>query len=189
MKNAWFKKWGWIHQPTNVIGWILSLLVLVFIIWVFVLVDRDSHSASDTLIGVFPWAWISLVTLNWIASKISNWFKAVRQFLTGTKFGNEKEKVQKPDRIPPQTPLAGGKKAELWQFQIPRKIVCPAESKLIFRIFVKKSSNFVQKNTAWTCSASPMRAALLIGRWLLFIEVRLARSPAAARLNAPAADH
>ncbi|HQG57888.1 MAG TPA: hypothetical protein PLX79_02830 [Candidatus Dojkabacteria bacterium] len=68
-----------------------------------------------------------------------------RQFSTGTKFGSEKGKVQNPARIPPQTPPAGGKKAEAGQFHFPRKIVCPAESKLVFRILVKKCSNFVQK--------------------------------------------
>ncbi|MEF3691997.1 MAG: hypothetical protein V3574_03015 [Candidatus Moraniibacteriota bacterium] len=65
--------------------------------------------------------------------------------LQNTKFGSEKGKVQKPARIPPQTPLAGGKKAEAGQFHSPRKIVCPAESKLVFRIFVKKCSNINQK--------------------------------------------
>ena len=68
-----------------------------------------------------------------------------RQFSTGTKFGSEKGKVQKPARIPPQTPSAGGMEAEAGQFHSPRKIVCPAESKLVFRIFVKKSSNINQK--------------------------------------------
>ena len=71
--------------------------------------------------------------------------QVARQFSTGTKFGSEKGKVQKPARIPPQTPPAGGKKAEAGQFHSPRKIVCPAESKLVFRIFVKKSSNINQK--------------------------------------------
>jgi hypothetical protein len=65
--------------------------------------------------------------------------------LQNTKFGSEKGKVQKPARIPPQTPPAGGTKAEAGQFQSPRKIVCPSESKLVFRISLKKSSNFVQK--------------------------------------------
>ncbi|MBM3271661.1 hypothetical protein FJY94_00010 [Candidatus Kaiserbacteria bacterium] len=94
--------------------------------------------------------------------------------LQNTKFGSGKGKVQNPARIPPQTPPAGGKKAErgekrilgasqgrsatardwvarffsrkiLVTFHSPRKIVCPAESKLVFRIFVKKCSNFVQK--------------------------------------------
>jgi hypothetical protein len=71
--------------------------------------------------------------------------KVARQFSTGTKFGSEKGKVQNPARIPPQTPPAGEKKAEAGQFHSPRKIVCPAESKLVFRIFVKKSSNINQK--------------------------------------------
>jgi hypothetical protein len=48
-------------------------------------------------------------------------------------------------RIPPQTPPAGGNKTEAGQFHSPRKIVCPAESKLVFGIFLKKCSNFVQK--------------------------------------------
>ena len=65
--------------------------------------------------------------------------------LQNSKFGSEKGKVQKHARIPPQTPPAGGTEAEAGQFQNPRKIVCPAESKLIFRIFVKKSSNINQK--------------------------------------------
>ena len=75
--------------------------------------------------------------------------------LQNTKFGSEKGKVQKPARIPPQTPPAGGKKAEAGQFHSPRKIVCPAdlsavalaeaESELVFRIFVKKCSNINQK--------------------------------------------
>jgi len=63
--------------------------------------------------------------------------------LQNTKFGSEKGKVQKPARIPPQTPPAGGTEAEAGQlFHSPRKIVCLAESKLVFRIFVKKCSNF-----------------------------------------------
>src|SRR3989339_1307970 len=71
--------------------------------------------------------------------------------LQNTKFGNEKGKVQKPARIPPQTPPAGGKKAEAGQFLSPRKIVCPAESKLVFRIFFKKSSNINQKTPFYLC--------------------------------------
>jgi hypothetical protein len=69
MRQLWFKKWGWIYRPTGLVGWILCALVLAAIVWVFVVVDRNSHSASDTLIGVFPWAWIAIATLGWIASK------------------------------------------------------------------------------------------------------------------------
>ncbi|MFA5460163.1 MAG: hypothetical protein WC283_02460 [Candidatus Paceibacterota bacterium] len=66
--------------------------------------------------------------------------------LQNTKFRSEKGKVQKPARVPPRgLASAGGKKAEAGQFHSPRKIVRPAESKLVFRIFVKKSSNINQK--------------------------------------------
>ena len=65
--------------------------------------------------------------------------------LQNTKFESKKGKVKNPARIPPQTPPAGGKKSEAGQFHSPRTIACPAESKLVFRIFVKKCSNFVQK--------------------------------------------
>jgi len=83
-----------------------------------------------------------------------------RQFSTGTKFGNEKGKVQKPARIPPQTPPAGGTEAEAGQFHSPRKIVCPAESELIFRIFLKKCSNINQKIPPAFAKASAWRSHL-----------------------------
>jgi hypothetical protein len=82
-----------------------------------------------------------------------------RQFSTGTKFGNEKGKVQKPARIPPQTPPAGGKSAEAGQIQNPRKIVCTAESALspfhslgfsakwVLTFSNKHHSSFIKKNT------------------------------------------
>ena len=82
--------------------------------------------------------------------------------LQNTKFGSEKGKVQKPARIPPQTPPAGGKKAEAGQFHSPRKIVCPAESKLVFRIFVKKCSNFVQKTPHKLIKPSLMTVLLVL---------------------------
>lgn len=69
--QAWFTRWGWIYRPTNITGWAATLIALFLISWVFLVVDRNSHSASDTLIGVFPWAWIFLATLYWVASKTS----------------------------------------------------------------------------------------------------------------------
>jgi len=38
---------------------------------VFVAVDRHSHSASDTLYGIFPYVVPCLIVLYWIASKTS----------------------------------------------------------------------------------------------------------------------
>jgi hypothetical protein len=42
--------------------------------------------------------------------------------------GGKNEKVQKPARIPPQTPPAGGKTAEAGRIHIPSQMFRPAES-------------------------------------------------------------
>ena len=69
MKNAWFKEWGWIYRPVAWQGWVGVVLTLVFSVQVFVAVDRHSHSASDTLYGVFPYVIPALGILGWVASK------------------------------------------------------------------------------------------------------------------------
>ena len=52
----------------------------------------------------------------------------------------------KPARIPPQTPPAGGKKAEAGRIQIPRKIICPAESIYSFWFSAKWVLTFSNKH-------------------------------------------
>jgi hypothetical protein len=52
-------------------GGLLVLLALLFCIQVFVAGDRNSHSVSDTLYGVFPYIVPTLIVLYWIASKTS----------------------------------------------------------------------------------------------------------------------
>ncbi len=47
------------------------VLALAFCVQVFLAVDRHSHSASDTLYGVFPFVVPTVILLNWIASKTS----------------------------------------------------------------------------------------------------------------------
>src|SRR5690606_27753992 len=48
----------------------------------------------------------------------------------------------KPARIPPQTPPAGGKRAEAGRIHIPSQMFRPAESISVFRIFRKMGSDF-----------------------------------------------
>ena len=66
---TWFKPWGWIHRPASLAGWLAALLTLAFCVQVFLAVDRHSHSASDTLYGIFPFVVPALMVLNWLASK------------------------------------------------------------------------------------------------------------------------
>ena len=69
--RAWFTTWGWIHRPTSWQGVLIVALTAVFCAQVFVAVDRHSHSASDTLYGIFPFVVPALMVLEWIASKSS----------------------------------------------------------------------------------------------------------------------
>ncbi len=68
MQGNWFQPWGWSYRPSNILGWLVTALAALFVVWAFVAVDRNSHSVSDTLIGTFPWAFIAAVSWTWVAS-------------------------------------------------------------------------------------------------------------------------
>jgi hypothetical protein len=69
MTAQWFARRGWFAIPTSVAGVVLTLLTVLFVVQVFVAVDRKSHSASDTLYGVFPFAVCSFLLLDWVAER------------------------------------------------------------------------------------------------------------------------
>jgi hypothetical protein len=49
----------------------LVLATALFCVQVFLAVDRQSHSVSETLYGLFPYIAPALILLNWVASKTS----------------------------------------------------------------------------------------------------------------------
>ena len=51
----------------------------------------------------------------------------------------------KPARIPPQTPPAGGTRAEARRIHIPSQMFRPAESALVFRVLRKMGSDFLKQ--------------------------------------------
>jgi hypothetical protein len=69
--ETWFKPLGWIYRPASWQGILLVILALAFCVNVFIAIDRHSHSASDTLYGVFPYFACCFLLLNWIASNTS----------------------------------------------------------------------------------------------------------------------
>ena len=71
MRQPWFRPWGWIYRPIAVPGWIVVMLAAMFCTNVFMAVDRHSHSASDTLCGIFPFVVPALGIVDWIASRTS----------------------------------------------------------------------------------------------------------------------
>ena len=52
-KKLWFKKAGFTYLPVHFIGWMITLFAICISIWFFIAIDRNSHSASDTLINFF----------------------------------------------------------------------------------------------------------------------------------------
>ena len=69
MNTVWFRPLGWIYRPISWQGWLALFFALVFCLQVFVAIDGHSHSASDTLYGVFPYFVCAAGLVNWVASK------------------------------------------------------------------------------------------------------------------------
>jgi hypothetical protein len=72
MKIRWFKRFGWFNVPVSLPGAIICLLAALFCLTVFKAVDRHSHSASDTLYGVFPFFACTFLLVDWIAGRLSD---------------------------------------------------------------------------------------------------------------------
>ena len=69
MNNVWFRPLGWVYRPVSWQGWLALFFAAAFCRQVFMAIDRHSHSASDTLYGVFPYFVCAAALLNWVASK------------------------------------------------------------------------------------------------------------------------
>jgi hypothetical protein len=50
MNLSWFKRVGIIFIPKNIVGWIVMLAGIGYAVYVFIDIDRKSHSVSDTMI-------------------------------------------------------------------------------------------------------------------------------------------
>jgi surface polysaccharide O-acyltransferase-like enzyme len=71
MSRPWFKPWGWIYRPVAWPAFAVVVLGMIFSLQVFLAVDRASHSASDTLYGIFPFVVPCWMLVYWVASKTS----------------------------------------------------------------------------------------------------------------------
>ena len=68
MERAWFRRVGWIWRPASVEGWLVSAAAATVAAWWFWAIDRHSHSASDTLIGFWPYVAPLAILWGWVAS-------------------------------------------------------------------------------------------------------------------------
>ncbi len=66
-KGTWFVKVRGSYLPCTWQGWLTYVPYVVFLVAAFLMVDKTSHSASDTLIGIVPY-WVSAaVVMTWLA--------------------------------------------------------------------------------------------------------------------------
>ncbi|MCW3117055.1 MAG: hypothetical protein JWM28_1137 [Chitinophagaceae bacterium] len=72
MKQIWFKPTGWIYLPVNAMGFLITLLAIVFMLPVCTAVFRNGHSLSDDLYQVFVYGTCTAFWLKWIAEKTSD---------------------------------------------------------------------------------------------------------------------
>ena len=70
--SLWFKKWGWLYRPVHPLGYAIALAALVFVVQVFLAIDRQSHSVTDTLYRFYPYAVPTFLGLMWIAARTSD---------------------------------------------------------------------------------------------------------------------
>lgn len=69
MNRAWFRPCGWIYRPVRWPGVMILALLLIYCGQLFIVVDRNSHSGSDTVYGILPY-WIpAFLIYLWIAAK------------------------------------------------------------------------------------------------------------------------
>jgi hypothetical protein len=65
----WFRPSGVLFVPVSPAGWLMTIIAFAFCGEVFRLVDSHSHSASDTLYGLFPFWVPTMLALAWIADR------------------------------------------------------------------------------------------------------------------------
>lgn len=69
MAGRWFARWGWLHRPVSVAGWLSTVLAVIVCVHLFATIDHQSHSASDTLYGVFPYLACVFLLWDWLANR------------------------------------------------------------------------------------------------------------------------
>lgn len=72
MKTIWFKQLGPFYVPVHLIGYIITMLCILFIVPVWMAVLRNSYSINDDLCHIFVYTSCMAFWWKWIAEKTSN---------------------------------------------------------------------------------------------------------------------
>lgn len=72
MEQQWFKKTGWLYLPIHAMGYVVTLLAIIFMIPVTMATLRNGHSATDDLYQLFVYGTCTAFWWKWIAEKNSD---------------------------------------------------------------------------------------------------------------------
>jgi putative effector of murein hydrolase LrgA (UPF0299 family) len=72
MKTKWFKQAGWLYIPVHPMGFVITLLAVLFMVPVCIAVIRNGHSVSDDLYEIFVYGTCTAFWWKWVAEKTSN---------------------------------------------------------------------------------------------------------------------
>ncbi|MGN6163679.1 MAG: hypothetical protein ACTHOF_03985 [Flavisolibacter sp.] len=71
MKTIWFKRLGLFYIPTHFMGFIITLLAIIFLMPVYMVIIKNGHSISDDLYHIFVYTTCTAFWWKWIAHKTS----------------------------------------------------------------------------------------------------------------------
>lgn len=71
MEQAWFKKVGWVHLPIHPLGYLVTLLAVLFMMHITMAVISHGHSIPDNLYELFLYGSCTAFWWKWIAEKTS----------------------------------------------------------------------------------------------------------------------
>ena len=72
MKIIWFKRWGWIYIPIHIMGFLITLLSILFLLPVYMAIIKNGQSVSDDLYHMFVYTTCTAFWWKWMAQKTSN---------------------------------------------------------------------------------------------------------------------
>lgn len=71
MKQIWFKKTGWAYFPVHPMGYLITILTIIFMVPVVIAIDRNVHSVIDELYQLFVYGTCTTFWWKWVAEKTS----------------------------------------------------------------------------------------------------------------------
>lgn len=72
MKTKWFRQWGWLYVPVHPMGFLLTLLTILFLLLLYGGIARSGRPVRDDLYQVFICTTCAVFWWKWIAQKTSS---------------------------------------------------------------------------------------------------------------------